>query len=85
MVSFDSVLLTEDQTLRRRRQIIRDKDLVELSSESRSLDKEEYFTLTLLPFVLHLGFMAGVAFLVMHVQVRYKICLLRYSLLCSFM
>lgn len=64
-----SKITQEDQTLRRRRHTIREKDLVKLPSESRSLDKEEYLTLTLLPFVLHLGFMAGVAFLVMHVQV----------------
>lgn len=64
-----SKITQEDQTLRRRRHTIREKDLVELPSESCSLDKEECLTLTLIPFVLHLGFMAGVAFLVMHVQV----------------
>ncbi|KAL1832015.1 hypothetical protein DCAR_0102032 [Daucus carota subsp. sativus] len=64
-----SKIAQEDQTLRRRRQTIRDEDLVKLPSEACSLDREEYLTLTLLPFVLHLGFLAGVAFLVMHVQV----------------
>ncbi|KAL8097397.1 uncharacterized protein LOC141683767 isoform X2 [Apium graveolens] len=64
-----SKITQENQTLRWRRPAVRENDLSKLPSEYRSLDKEEYLTLTLLPFVLHLGFMAGVAFLVMHVQV----------------
>jgi phosphatidylinositol glycan class V len=45
-------------------------DPVALPSENDSLAKLGYVSVSVLPFILHLGFMAATAFFVMHVQVR---------------
>lgn len=43
---------------------------VVLPSENDSIVKLGYLSVSVLPFILHLGFMAATAFFVMHVQVR---------------
>lgn len=58
-----------DHTLRRRKRTIKEESTVKLSSDNRSVDKLGNMSITVLPFVLHLAFMAATAFFVMHVQV----------------
>lgn len=45
-------------------------DPVALSPENDPLVKLGYLSVSVLPLILHLGFMAATAFFVMHVQVR---------------
>lgn len=58
----------EYHNLRQRRHMIRG-DPVALPSENDSLVKLGYLSVSVLPFILHLGFMAATAFFVIHVQV----------------
>lgn len=45
-------------------------DPVALPQENDSLAKLGYLTVSCLPFILHLAFMAATAFFIVHVQVR---------------
>ncbi|CAI9106780.1 OLC1v1005999C1 [Oldenlandia corymbosa var. corymbosa] len=70
--SESSSALQETPTVRRRKFLSKrwssDKNI---SERSQNMSSEDHFTLPviILPFILHLGFMAATAFLVMHVQV----------------
>ena len=66
-----------NQNLRRRKKII-GQDPAELPVEDKPSNGSGYFSALVLPFILHLGFMAATAFFIMHVQV----CLL--SKICTF-
>ncbi|KAA8549637.1 hypothetical protein F0562_001345 [Nyssa sinensis] len=59
----------EDQVLRQRKRSINGENTVSLQVENESPEKHGYLSVTVLPFVLHLGFMAATTFFVMHVQV----------------
>ncbi|GMH10277.1 hypothetical protein Nepgr_012118 [Nepenthes gracilis] len=58
----------EHQYLKRRLNV-RAEDTKEFPAETVALAKSGYYSIDVLPFVLHLGFMAATAFFVMHVQV----------------
>ncbi|VVA91032.1 unnamed protein product [Arabis nemorensis] len=47
----------------------KDATVTNVAAESTSPEKSGYFSADVFPFVVHLGLMAGTAFLVMHVQV----------------
>ncbi|XP_059628811.1 uncharacterized protein LOC132271444 isoform X3 [Cornus florida] len=59
----------EDQVLRRRKKSTKGVDPITSPLENNSSYKPKHSSILLLPFVLHLGFMAATAFFVMHVQV----------------
>ncbi|XP_028752518.1 GPI mannosyltransferase 2 isoform X2 [Neltuma alba] len=63
-----SVESEESLNLRRRRNAVQQDDTV-VNIKSEPAAKPGYLSASVLPFVLHLVFMAGTAFLVMHVQV----------------
>ena len=63
-----TVLMTENPNLRQRKHTIRG-DHVDAPIENDSTAKLGYLSVSGLPFILHLGFMAATAFFVMHVQV----------------
>ncbi|XP_061354747.1 uncharacterized protein LOC133299309 [Gastrolobium bilobum] len=67
-VEKSSVRVEEYFNLRRRKNVIKG-DAVNVPIESEPTARPGYLSASVLPFVLHLGFMAGTAFLVMHVQV----------------
>jgi phosphatidylinositol glycan class V len=60
--------ITEHFNVRRRKNVIKG-DVSNVPIESEPEARSGYLSASVLPFVLHLGFMAGTAFLVMHVQV----------------
>ncbi|KAI3809480.1 hypothetical protein L1987_25456 [Smallanthus sonchifolius] len=64
-----STVNREDQALRRRKHSKQEVGLTSLSTDNVSVDKLERFSIIIIPFVLHLGFMVATAFFVMHVQV----------------
>lgn len=64
-----SINVQRDHTVRHRKQKIMKDDPVAVPVENDSLNKPGYSSFIVLPFVLHLGFMAATAFFVMHVQV----------------
>ncbi|KAI3705422.1 hypothetical protein L1987_75659 [Smallanthus sonchifolius] len=64
-----STVNREDQALRRRKHSKQDMGPTALSTDNVSIDKLERFSIIIIPFVLHLGFMVATAFFVMHVQV----------------
>ncbi|CAK9313595.1 unnamed protein product [Citrullus colocynthis] len=57
-----------NQNLRRRKKII-EQDPAELPVEDEPSKESGYFSALVLPFILHMGFMAATAFFIMHVQV----------------
>ncbi|KAL6999984.1 hypothetical protein U1Q18_001134, partial [Sarracenia purpurea var. burkii] len=61
---------SEDDILRWRKQTIKEEDPVPvpIPVENNLSDTSTYLSVSVLPFVLHLGFMAATAFFVMHVQ-----------------
>ncbi|KAK9078565.1 hypothetical protein SSX86_002622 [Deinandra increscens subsp. villosa] len=59
----------EDQALRRRKHSKQEVGPSMLSTDNVSTDKLEKFSIIIIPFVLHLGFMVATASFVMHVQV----------------
>ncbi|KAI9091348.1 hypothetical protein K1719_028159 [Acacia pycnantha] len=63
-----SVNVEERWNLRRRRKVVQQDD-TDVHIESEPSAQLGYLSASVLPFVLHLVFMAGTAFLVMHVQV----------------
>ncbi|PNY04959.1 GPI mannosyltransferase 2-like protein [Trifolium pratense] len=67
-VEKSSVRAEEHFNVRRRKNIIKG-DVSNVPIESEPEARSGYLSASVLPFVLHLGFMAGTAFLVMHVQV----------------
>lgn len=56
-------------------------DVANVPIESEPAAKPGYLSASVLPFVLHLGFMAGTAFFVMHVQVSVNCLLLLFIIL----
>ncbi|OVA20691.1 GPI mannosyltransferase 2 [Macleaya cordata] len=72
--NFSSKILQEDSTLRRRKQKSKEEaadsflDPVPSEHEITVPAKPDYSSILILPFILHLGFMAATAFFVMHVQ-----------------
>ncbi|KAF7827567.1 GPI mannosyltransferase 2 isoform X1 [Senna tora] len=62
------VKVEEDLNLKRRKKVIK-RDNTAAYMESEPVVRGGYLSASVLPFVLHLGFMAVTAFLVMHVQV----------------
>ena len=64
--------VTESSSFQRRRKAIRQDD-TNVRIESEPSAPKGYLSAPVLPFVLHLVFMAGTAFLVMHVQVSLKV------------
>ncbi|XP_057449100.1 uncharacterized protein LOC130740483 [Lotus japonicus] len=60
--------LEEHFNLRRRKNVIKG-DVANVPTESEPAAAPGYLSASVLPFVLHLGFMAATAFLVIHVQV----------------
>lgn len=58
--------LIEKSSLRPKKQMSQGEVPAQLSESS---DKIGYFSVFVLPFILHLGFVAATAFFVMHVQV----------------
>ncbi|KAG5517709.1 hypothetical protein RHGRI_038180 [Rhododendron griersonianum] len=64
-----STIQQEDQILRRRKQTIKGDGRSTLPVENDSSDSSRNLSVALLPFILHLGFMAATAFFVMHVQI----------------
>ncbi|KAK7362514.1 hypothetical protein VNO77_04630 [Canavalia gladiata] len=67
-VEKSSVRGEERVNLRRRKNVIKG-DIANAPIESEPAARPGYLSASVLPFVLHLGFMAGTAFFVMHVQV----------------
>ncbi|KAJ1397126.1 GPI mannosyltransferase 2 [Sesbania bispinosa] len=67
-VEKSSVRVEENFKLRRRKNVIKGDD-ANVPIESEPATRPGYLSTSILPFVLHLGFMTGTAFLVMHVQV----------------
>ncbi|XP_019445862.1 PREDICTED: GPI mannosyltransferase 2 isoform X2 [Lupinus angustifolius] len=67
-VEKSSVRVEENFHLTRRKKLMKG-DKVEIPIESEPAARPGYLSASVLPFVLHLGFMAGTAFFVMHVQV----------------
>uniref|UniRef100_A0A2P2ILB7 GPI mannosyltransferase 2 n=1 Tax=Rhizophora mucronata TaxID=61149 RepID=A0A2P2ILB7_RHIMU len=63
------MLVTENQSLRQRKQTIEGDDCAVLSEENVSLEEPGYLSSFIVPCTLHLAFMAATAFFVMHVQV----------------
>ncbi|XP_058200462.1 uncharacterized protein LOC131315320 isoform X4 [Rhododendron vialii] len=61
--------IQQDQILRRRKQTIKGDGHSTLPVENDSSDSSRNLSVAVLPFILHLGFMAATAFFVMHVQV----------------
>ncbi|GJV17506.1 GPI mannosyltransferase 2 isoform X1 [Tanacetum coccineum] len=59
----------EDQAFRRRKRNTKEGEHVVLSTDNVSTDKVGKFSVVIIPFILHLGFMVATAFFVMHVQV----------------
>ncbi|XP_038695242.1 GPI mannosyltransferase 2-like isoform X2 [Tripterygium wilfordii] len=59
----------EYHNLRQRKQVIEETDPVTRSVEQRALGKPSFLSVSILPFILHLAFMAATAFFMMHVQV----------------
>lgn len=57
-----------NQNLRRRKKII-GQDPAELPVEDEPSKESGYFSALVLPFILHMVFMAATAFFIMHVQV----------------
>ncbi|KVI09456.1 hypothetical protein Ccrd_012172 [Cynara cardunculus var. scolymus] len=64
-----STVSQEDQARRRRKSSSKEAGPTVLATENLSTDKLGKFSIIIIPFVLHLGFMVATAFLVMHVQV----------------
>lgn len=64
-----STVSQEDHTLRRRKRTTKETSPTVLSTDNVSTDKLGKFSIIIIPFVLHLGFMVATAFFVMHVQV----------------
>ncbi|KAJ0550877.1 putative GPI mannosyltransferase 2 [Helianthus annuus] len=64
-----STVSREDQALRRRKHSKQEVGPTALSTDSVPVEKLERFSIIIVPFVLHLGFMVATAFFVMHVQV----------------
>ncbi|KAE9462323.1 hypothetical protein C3L33_05774, partial [Rhododendron williamsianum] len=64
-----STIQQEDQILRRRKQTIKGDGRSTLPVENDSSDSSRNLSVAVLPFILHLGFMAATAFFVMHVQI----------------
>ncbi|TXG68198.1 hypothetical protein EZV62_003133 [Acer yangbiense] len=58
-----------NENLRQRKPIYKGGNPAELSVENRSHVNSGYLSTSVLPFILHLGFMTATAFFVMHVQV----------------
>ncbi|KAK4839317.1 hypothetical protein QYF36_020955 [Acer negundo] len=58
-----------NENLRQRKPIYKGGNPVELSVENGSPVNSGYLSTSVLPFILHLGFMTATAFFVMHVQV----------------
>lgn len=52
-------------------------DVAEVPIEAEPVARPGYLSASVLPFVLHFGFMASTAFLVMHVQVSVN-CLVNF-------
>ncbi|KAI5387161.1 uncharacterized protein LOC127105108 isoform X1 [Lathyrus oleraceus] len=67
-VEKSSVRAEEHFNVRRRKNVIKE-DVSNVPIESEPAAGQGYLSASVLPFVLHLGFMASTAFLVMHVQV----------------
>ncbi|CAK9165361.1 unnamed protein product [Ilex paraguariensis] len=67
--SFDYWYVTEIPSLRWRKQASKGENYVSISSDNEVSHRAGYLSVIIVPFVLHLGFMATTAFLVMHVQV----------------
>lgn len=63
------ILLTENSNLKRRKKVVIKRDDTAIQTEPMPAAGPGYLSASVLPFVLHLGFMAGTAFLVMHVEV----------------
>lgn len=63
---------TENLNLKRRKKVIH-QDAAAVYKESEPVVLPGYLSASVLPFVLHLGFMAGTAFFIMHVQVSVNI------------
>nr|XP_043631649.1 GPI mannosyltransferase 2 isoform X2 [Erigeron canadensis] len=61
--------VVQDQVLRRRKHNTKQEDPPRLSTDNVSTEKLGDFSVIIIPFVLHLGFMVATAFFVMHVQV----------------
>lgn len=78
------MFLTEDQILRRRKQTIKGDGHSTLPVENDSSDSSRNLSVAVLPFILHLGFMAATAFFVMHVQVRFTLTSF-FVMNCTFM
>ncbi|XP_027345366.1 GPI mannosyltransferase 2 isoform X2 [Abrus precatorius] len=68
IVEKSSARVKEHFNLRRRKNLI-EGDVANAPIESEPPARPGYLSASVLPFVLHLGFMAGTAFFVMHVQV----------------
>ncbi|KAJ0771617.1 putative GPI mannosyltransferase 2 [Helianthus annuus] len=64
-----STVSREDPALRRRKHSKQEVGPTALSTDSVPVEKLERFSIIIVPFVLHLGFMVATAFFVMHVQV----------------
>lgn len=64
-----STVSQEDQARRRRKSSSKEAGPTVLSRENMSTDKLGKFSIIIIAFVLHLGFMVATAFFVMHVQV----------------
>ncbi|KAI4332567.1 hypothetical protein L6164_017463 [Bauhinia variegata] len=67
-VETSSVRIREDTNLQRRKKEIKE-NTVAVPIKSEAATRPRCLSAAVLPFVLHLAFMAGTAFLVMHVQV----------------
>ncbi|GAU38764.1 hypothetical protein TSUD_64950 [Trifolium subterraneum] len=67
-VEKSSVRAEEHFNVRRRNNVMKG-DVSNVPIESEPEARSSYLSASVLPFVLHLGFMAGTAFLIMHVQV----------------
>lgn len=67
-VEKSSVRIEEHFNVRKRKNVIKG-DVSHVPKNSEPAARPGYLSASVLPFVLHLGFMAGTAFLVMHVQV----------------
>lgn len=73
--------VSEHFNVRRRKDPIKG-DVSNVRIESESSANLGYLSASVLPFVLHLGFLAGTAFLVMHVQVGYCLADFCFCLSC---